>query len=175
MIQRNDDKIPEIIPASERALIVDNIGLPARLYNLAFSDGSTIGVNDGVILISLNDGHRPTADYVREMRRVLPAAFPEDIFYFQPADIVTQILNFGLTAQIDVRTVGYDRAKNLQIARELRRRIAAVPGVVDAHLQQEVDAPDFYVQIDRTRALQLGTTVSDIGSNLGTSLSSSQQ
>src|ERR1700716_1091135 len=86
MFQRIDDKVREIIPASDLGLIVDNIGLPARLYNLAFSDGSTIGVNDGVILISLNDGHRPTADYVREMRRVLPAAFPEDIFYFQPAD-----------------------------------------------------------------------------------------
>src|SRR3984893_822094 len=95
MFQRIDYKVREIIPASDLGLIVDNIGLPARLYNLAFSDGSTIGVNDGVILISLNDGHKPTVDYVRQMRRVLPAAFPEDIFYFQPADIVTQILNFG--------------------------------------------------------------------------------
>jgi hypothetical protein len=102
-------------------LIVDNMGLPARVYNLAFSDGSTIGVNDGVILISLKDGHRPTADYVREMRRMLPNAFPDDVFYFQPADMVTQILNFGLTAQIDVRTVGYDRVKNLQIAQQLRQ------------------------------------------------------
>ena len=111
------NKIRQIIPASERELIVDNIGLPARLYNLAFADGSTIGVNDGVILVSLKDGHMLTADYVRKLRQALPAAFPEDTFYFQAADMVTQILNFGLTAQIDVRTVGYDRIKNLQIAR----------------------------------------------------------
>ena len=89
--------------------------------------------------------------------------------------MATQILNFGLTAQIDVRTVGYDRVKNLQVAEELRRRIAAIPGVVDAHLQQEVYAPDFYVQIDRARALQFGITVSDIGNNISTSLSSSEQ
>jgi len=175
MFQRIEDKIRDIIPASERALIVDNIGLPARLYNLAFSDGSTIGVNDGVILISLNDGHRPTADYERKLRRVLPAAFPEDIFYFQPADIVTQILNFGLTAQIDVRTVGYDRAKNLQIARELRRRIAAIPGVADAHIQQEVNGPEIFAAIDRSRAAELGLNVNQIASNLNISLASSEQ
>ena len=105
---------------------------------------------------------------------VLPAAFPEDLFYFQPADMATQILNFGLTAQIDVRTVGYDRVKNLRIAEELRRRIAAIPGIVDAHIQQEVYAPDFYVQIDRARALQFGITASDIGNNISTSLTSSE-
>ena len=175
MFQRIEDKIRDIIPASERGLIVDNIGLPARLYNLAFSDGSAIGVNDGVILISLNDGHRPTADYVRQMRRVLAAAFPEDVFYLQPGDIVTQILNFGLTAQIDVRTVGYDRAKNLQIARELRRRIAAIPGVGDAHLQQEVNGPEIFAAIDRSRAAELGLNVNQIASNLNISLASSEQ
>jgi multidrug efflux pump subunit AcrB len=126
-------------------------------------------------MVSLKEGHAPTADYVHKLREVLPAAFPEDLFYFQPADMATQILNFGLTAQIDVRTVGYDRIKNLRIAEELRRRIAAIPGVVDAHLQQEVYAPDFYVQIDRARALQFGITASDVGNNLGTSLSSSEQ
>src|SRR5499427_3982475 len=110
-----ENKIREVVPATERELIVDNIGLPARLYNLAFADGSTIGVNDGVILVSLKDGHAPTADYVRKLRRALPTAFPEDIFYFQPADMVTQILNFGLPSQIDVRTVGYDK-NNLQVA-----------------------------------------------------------
>ena len=124
-------------------VIVDNIGLPARSYNLAFADGSTIGVNDGVILVALKEGHAPTADYVRKLREVLPAAFPEATFYFQAADIVTQILNFGLPAQIDVRTVGYDRATNLRVAKELQRRIAAIPGIADAHLQQEVDAPAF--------------------------------
>jgi len=134
IFQAVEDKIREIIPASERELIVDNIGLPARAYNLAFTDGSAIGVNDGVILVALKEGHAPTADYVRKLRTVLPEAFPEDIFYFQPADMVTQILNFGLPAQIDVRTVGYDRKNNLRVAQEIKRRLAAVPGLVDVHL-----------------------------------------
>ena len=168
-------KIRDVIPEKDRRLIVDNIGLPARSYNLAFSDGSTIGVNDGVILVALNDGHAPTADYVRKLREVLPAAFPDTVFYFQAADIVTQILNFGLPAQIDVRTVGYDRATNLRVAKELRRRIAAIPGVVDAHLQQEVDGPAFYANIDRTRAAQLGLNAVTVANNLNVTLSSSEQ
>jgi multidrug efflux pump subunit AcrB len=175
IFQAVEDKIRQVIPKKDLDIIVDNFEVPAKSCNWAFSDGTTIAVNDGVIMVSLKDGHAPTADYLRKLREVLPAAFPEDMFYFQPADMATQILNFGLTAQIDVRTVGYDRVKNLRIAEELRRRIAAIPGVVDAHLQQEVYAPDFYVQIDRARALQFGITASDIGNNLGTSLSSSAQ
>lgn len=175
IFQEVENKIRQVIPDSERELIVDNIGLPARSYNLAFTDGSTIGVNDGVILISLKQGHRPTADYVGKLRKVLAAAFPEDTFYFQAADIVTQILNFGLPAQIDVRTVGYDRANNLRVAHELRQKIAAIPGIADAHLQQEVDAPAFYADIDRTRAAQLGLNASTIATNVNVSLSSSAQ
>jgi multidrug efflux pump subunit AcrB len=175
IFQAVEDKIREVIPEHDRRLIVDNIGLPARSYNLAFSDGSTIGVNDGVILVALNEGHAPTADYVRRLREVLPATFPETVFYFQAADIVTQILNFGLPAQIDVRTVGYDRATNLRVAKELRQRIAAIPGVVDAHLQQEVDAPAFYANIDRTRAAQLGLNAVTVANNLNVTLSSSEQ
>ena len=173
--QAVEDKIREVIPKKDLDLIVDNIGVPARSYNWAFADGTSIAVNDGVIMVALKEGHAPTADYIRKLREVLPATFPADLFYFQPADMATQILNFGLTAQIDVRTVGYDRVKNLRIAEELRRRIAAIPGIADAHLQQEVDAPDFYVQIDRARALQFGITASDIGNNVNTSLSSSEQ
>jgi multidrug efflux pump subunit AcrB len=175
VFQAVEDKIREVIPAAERDRIVDNIGLPARAYNLAFADGSTIGVNDGVILVALKDGHAPTGDYVRKLRTVLPAAFPGSLFYFQPADMVTQILNFGLPSQIDIRTVGYDRATNLQVAKELKRRIAAIPGIADAHLQQEVDAPAFYTMIDRTRAVQLGLNASTIATNLNVSLSSSEQ
>ena len=175
IFQAVEDKIREVIPANDRALVVDNIGLPARAYNLAFSDGSTIGVNDGVILVSLKQGHAPTGDYVRKLREVLPWAFPEDTFYFQAADIVTQILNFGLPAQIDVRTVGYDKPNDLRVAQELRRRIADIPGVVDAHLQQEVDAPAFYADIDRTRAAQLGLNANTIATNVNVSLSSSEQ
>ncbi|MFB9980462.1 efflux RND transporter permease subunit [Mesorhizobium kowhaii] len=175
IFQAVEDKIREIVPDRDLQLVVDDIGLPARAYNLAFTDGSTIGVNDGVIQVALKDGHAPTADYVRKLRAALPSAFPDVLFYFQSADIVTQILNFGLPAQIDVRTVGYDRATNLRIAMELRRRIAAIPGVVDAHLQQEVDAPAFYADIDRTRAAQLGLNASTIANNINVSLSSSEQ
>ena len=173
--QNVENKIREVIPERDLDLIVDNFGLPVRVYNLAFADGTTIGVNDGVILISLKEGHVPTADYVRKLREVLPAAFPEDMFYFQAADIVTQILNFGIPAQIDVRTVGYDRVKNLQIARELRRRMNEIPGIADAHLQQEIDGPDFLVDIDRTRATEFGLTATGIANNLNVSLSSSEQ
>ncbi|KRR04485.1 efflux RND transporter permease subunit [Bradyrhizobium valentinum] len=174
MFQAVEDKIREVIPEKDRLMIVDNIGLPARAYNLAFADGSTIGINDGVIQVALKEGHKPTADYIKKLRQVLPAAFPEATFYFQAADIVTQILNFGLPAQIDVRTVGYD-LNNLAVARELRQRLAAIPGIVDAHLQQEVDGPAFFAQIDRTRAAQLGLNASTIATNINVSLSSSEQ
>ncbi|HME25180.1 MAG TPA: efflux RND transporter permease subunit [Acetobacteraceae bacterium] len=170
-----EDKIREVIPAPDRDLIVDDIGVPQRVYNLAFTDGSTIGVNDGVLLISLRQGHAPTADYVRRLREILPAAFPSVTFYFQSADMVTQILNFGLPAQIDLRVVGRDRATNLRVAHELLRRIAAVPGIADAHLQQELDAPAFMVNIDRSRALQLGLNAQAIANDVNTSLSSSEQ
>jgi multidrug efflux pump subunit AcrB len=175
IFQAVEDKIREVIPASERSRIVDNIGLPARAYNLAFSDGTTIGPNDGVILVALDEGHVPTADYVRKLRRVLPDAFPEETFYFQAADIVTQILNFGVPSQIDVRTVGYDKVNNLAVAEQLRDRIAAIPGIADAHIQQEVNAPAFYVNIDRVRAAQLGLTANAVASNINVSLSSSEQ
>jgi multidrug efflux pump subunit AcrB len=174
IFQAVEDKIREVIPEKDRGLIVDNIGLPARAYNLAFADGSTIGINDGVIQVALKEGHKPTAEYIKQLRQVLPVAFPEDTFYFQAADIVTQILNFGLPAQIDVRTVGY-APNNLSVAKELRQRLAAIPGIVDAHLQQEVDAPEFYAQIDRTRAAQLGINASTVATNLNVSLSSSEQ
>jgi multidrug efflux pump subunit AcrB len=175
IFQEIEDRIREIIPEDELGLIVDNIGLPARSYNYAFGDGTAIGSNDGVILVDLKENHAPTATYIRKLRQALPASFPESVFYFQAADMVTQILNFGIPAQIDVRTVGYDRAKNLSVARELLRRIAAVPGIADAHLQQEVSAPEFFAQIDRARASQFGLTATGIALNLNTSLSSSEQ
>jgi multidrug efflux pump subunit AcrB len=175
IFQQVEDKIRAMIPARDRDLIVDDIGLPQRTYNLAFTDGSTIGVNDGVILISLKDGHAPTADYVRRLRQALPVAFPSVTFYFQAADMTTQILNFGLPAQIDVRVVGRDRAANLHVAQEVQRRIAGIPGIVDAHLQQELDAPAFMVNIDRSRAFQLGLNAQAVANDLNISLSSSEQ
>jgi multidrug efflux pump subunit AcrB len=175
IFQAVEDKIRQIIPEQDRDLIVDDIGIPARAYNLAFTDGSTINANDGMILVALKEGHAPTAGYVRKLREALPAAFPEVTFYFQAADMVTQILNFGLPSQIDVRTVGYDRATNLRVAKELRRRMDAIPGIADAHLQQEVDAPAFMADIDRARATQLGLNAQSIANNINISLSSSEQ
>ena len=175
IFQEVEDKIREVIPEGDRDLIVDDIGLPQRVYNLAFTDGSTINVNDGVILASLKEGHAPTAGYVRKLREVLPAAFPSETFYFQAADMITQVLNFGLPAQIDVRVVGRDLANNRRVAEELRRRLAAVPGMADTHLQQELNAPAFLVDIDRSRALQLGLNAQAIATDVNTSLSSSEQ
>lgn len=175
IFQAIEDRIRQVIPQNERDLILDNIGLPARSYNYAFGDGTATGLNDGVILVALKDGHAPTAKYIQKLRQALPAAFPDTIFYFQPADMVTQILNFGIPAQIDVRTVGYDRANNLRIARELKQKLATVPGLADVHLQQEVNAPELFAQIDRARATQFGLTANSIALNLNTSLSSSEQ
>jgi multidrug efflux pump subunit AcrB len=175
IFQAVENKIREVIPAEEREQIIDNIGLPARNYNLAFSDGTTIGINDGVILVTLKEGHPPTAGYIHKLRQILTAAFPEEVFYFQAADMVTQILNFGIPAQIDVRTVGYDRANNLAVTRELNRKLATIPGIADAHVQQEVDAPEFYAIIDRARAAQFGLTANSIATNLNVSLASSVQ
>src|SRR5246127_3592079 len=175
IFQEVEDKIREVIPERDRDLIVDDIGVPQRSYNLAFTDGSTINVNDGVILVSLKEGHAPTATYVRKLREVLPAAFPSATFYFQAADMITQVLNFGLPAQIDVRVVGRDRTTNIRVAEELRRRLASIPGIADAHLQQELNAPGFLVDIDRSRALQLGLNAQVIANDVNTSLSSSEQ
>jgi multidrug efflux pump subunit AcrB len=175
IFQDVEDKIRQVIPARERDIIVDDLGVPQRAYNLAFTDGSTINVNDGVILVPLKEGHAPTAEYVRRLREVLPAAFPSVTFYFQAADMTTQILNFGLPAQIDVRVVGRDRTTNLRVAHELLGRIALIPGIADAHLQQELEAPSFMANIDRSRALQLGLNAQTIATDLNTSLSSSEQ
>jgi len=175
IFQAVENQIRVTIPEKDRDLILDNIGLPQRTFNLAFTDGSTIGVNDGVIQVALKPGHAPTPDYVRQLRADLPAAFPDVRFYFQPADMVTQILNFGVPTQVDVQVQGKNRAKNLEIAQDLQRRMSNIPGLVDTHLQQESDAPELYYDIDRTRAQQLNQTVSAISSNLMISLSSSEQ
>jgi multidrug efflux pump subunit AcrB len=170
-----EDNIRQHIPSRDLELVLDNIGLPQRTYNLAFTDGTTIGVNDGTIQIQLKEGHAPTATYIRALRDELPAAFPEVQFYFQPADLVTQILNFGVPSQIDVQVQGRDRVENQKIAADISRRIAAVPGIVDAHVQQELDAPEMFYTIDRTRAQELGLNVNDIAQDINISLSSSEQ
>jgi multidrug efflux pump subunit AcrB len=175
IFQAIEDNIRQQIPPSDLDLVLDNIGLPARTYNLAFTDGSTIGVNDGQILLQLKDGHAPTADYIRKLRRELPVAFPDVEFYFQPADLATQVLNFGVPSQIDVQLQGRDRAANEVIAKELQKRLAGIPGIVDAHVQQELDAPELEYTIDRTRAQELGLNVTAVANDVNISLSSSEQ
>ena len=175
LFQGVEDTVREVVPAKDLQLILDNIGLPANNYNLAFSDGSTVGLNDGQILISLKEGHAPTRDYMRRLRVVLRDRFPDATFYFQAADIVTQILNFGVPAPVAVRVVGKDRDLDLKVAQQLVEDIKQVRGAVDVHLHQIVDAPEFFVSVDRMRAAQLGLTEASIAGNLGTSLSSSFQ
>jgi multidrug efflux pump subunit AcrB len=170
-----EDNIRRQIPPKDLGLVLDNIGLPQRVYNLAYTDGSTIWANDGQILIQLNAGHAPTADYIKTLRRELTVAFPDVLFYFQPADLATQVLNFGVPSQIDVQVIGRDRAANEKIAQELAKRLATVPGIVDSHVQQELDAPELFYAIDRTRAQELGLSISQIANNMNISLSSSEQ
>jgi len=163
------------IPSRDLGLILDNIGLPDQLYNLAFTDGATIGVNDGQMQIQLNEGHAPAADYMKKLRLELPSAFPDVQFSFQPADLVTQILNFGIPAQIDLQIQGRDRAENQEIAKQLRDRLADIPGLADVHVQQELDAPELLYTVDRTRARQPGLNINQVVNNLSISLSSSKQ
>jgi len=170
-----EDNIHRQIPPKDLGLTLDNIGLPQRVYNLAYTDGSTIGANDGQILIQLNEGHSPTAGYINKLRRELPVAFPDVLFYFQPADLGTQVLNFGVPSQIDLQVVGRDRAANEKTATELAKRLANISGVVDSHVQQELDAPELFYAIDRTRAQDLGLNISQIANNVNISLSSSEQ
>jgi multidrug efflux pump subunit AcrB len=175
IFQAIEDKIRTAVPRRDLGLILDNIGLPQRVYNLAFTDNSVIGVNDGEILISLNEGHAPTTDYVKKLRVELTKSFPDILFYFQPADMVTQILNFGVASQIDVLVEGQDRDGNRALVKALEQRMAKIPGLVDVHVQQELDAPELYYQVDRERAQQLGINVSSVVNNLNISLSSSEQ
>lgn len=168
-----EEKIRNVIPPNETELILDNIGLTPETFNYAFGDGSTISSADGDVLIALNEKHHgPTQRYVEELRSQLQKQFPDLTFFFQPADMVTQILNFGLPAPIDVQVQGYDPG-NYEIARRLRQRVATVPGAVDVHLHQVVDAPDLHLDIDRVRAAQFGLTQQDVANSLYISLSSS--
>ncbi len=173
LFQRVEDTIRQVVPST--GLILDNIGLPANNYNLAFTDGSTVALNDGQILINLKEDHPSVFGLQKKLRVVLRQRFPDAIFYFQPADIITQVLNFGLPAPIDIQVSGQDRQKNLAIAQQIVRRMGGVSGAVDVHLQQIVDAPEFFVDVDRVRAAMLGLTELTIAQNLNTSLSSSYQ
>ena len=168
-----EQEIRKVIPANEMDLLIDNIGLTPETFNYAFGDGATISSADGEVLISLNEKHHaPTDEYVKRLRRQLQEQFPDLTFFFQPADIVTQILNFGLPAPIDVQVQGYDPG-NYDIARGLRAKLAAIPGTVDVRMHQVVNAPDLHLDIDRIRAAQFGLTQQDVANSVYISLSSS--
>ncbi len=171
-----EDVIRQTIPAEERETILDNIGLSGGV-NLAFSDSATIGAADGEILVALKHGHRSTWQYVKQLRQQLEAKFPSMTFFFQPADIVTQILNFGLPAPIDIQITGPGRNKqaNYKIAKAIEARVARISGTVDVHLHQVVDAPELSINVDRTQAQQIGLTQQNIANNVLTSLNSSGQ
>ncbi len=172
---RVENVIREIIPAEELVTVLDNIGLPNGL-NLAFSDSATISSADGEILVSLNqEKHGSTWNYVRQIRARLNREFPDFTFFTQPSDIVGQILNFGLPAPIDVQIAGRDRFANYKLAQELSSRIARIPGAVDVHVHQIINAPALKVNVDRDRAGQLGLTQRDVATNLLISLSGSAQ
>jgi multidrug efflux pump subunit AcrB len=175
LFQSVEDTIRQVVPASELNLIIDNIGLPANNYNLAYSDGSFVAFYDGQSLISLKENHGSTAGYMRTLRQVLRDKFPSAIFYFQPSDIITQTLNFGIPAPIDVQVVGRDAEKNLQVAKRILTRMTAIKGAVDVHIHQILDAPEFFVQVNRQRAQELGLSESAVANNVNIALSSSYQ
>jgi multidrug efflux pump subunit AcrB len=168
-----EEQIRKTIPPNEVELIIDNIGLSPETFNYAFGDGATISSADGEILIALNEKHHGPSDrYVKKLRSQLQTRFPDLTFFFQPADIVTQILNFGLPAPIDVQVQGYDPA-NYEVARRLRARLATVTGTVDVHMHQVENAPDLHLDIDRVKAAQFGLTQQDVANSIYISLSSS--
>jgi CzcA family heavy metal efflux pump len=175
IVDQVEARIRKVIPAAEIDGIVDNIGLPVSGVNLSYSNSAPTGPADADIYISLKDGHHPTPGYVRQLRASLPQAFPDVTFAFLPADIVSQILNFGAPAPIDVQIVGKDMAGNAAVAEKLLKRIKRIPGIADARIQQDLDAPALNVAVDRSRIGDVGLTQKDVANNLLISLSGSFQ
>ena len=167
--------IRQQIPPEEVSSILDNIGLPYSGINLSYSNSAPIGTADADILVSLGEHHAPTEDYVHDLRLRLPQEFPGVTFSFLPADIVSQILNFGLPAPIDVQVVGYNLQANRAFADNLLEQIRRIPGTADLRIQQPFDQPYLHIDVDRTKAQQVGFTQRDVAQNLLISLSGSFQ
>ncbi len=166
-----EDRIRAVVPAAELETINDNIGIPVS-YNLAFVSTDNIGTQDADVLVALKEHHGPTAGYRRRIRELF-REFPGCDIYFQPADIVGQVLNFGVPAPIDVQVEGADLARTIEVARTLRDRLVRIPGMQDVRVAQVLDHPALRVDVDRTRAAQVGLSERDVANNLLTSLSSS--
>jgi multidrug efflux pump subunit AcrB len=163
------------IPKQEMAGIVDNIGLPYSQLNFMYNTSGVIGAADADVLVSLNAKHHPTTDYVRTLRTILPRQFPGTVFYFLPADMVTQILNFGLPAPVDVQIEGQDQARNHEVATRVLGELRRVPGLTDLRIQQPLDYPMFNIDVDRTKAAIGGYTDRDVTNSLLVALSGSFQ
>jgi multidrug efflux pump subunit AcrB len=172
---RVEQAIRGIVPPNELSTVVDNIGLPVSGINRAYSNTGGIGPQDGDIYITLAEHHRPTAQFMAEMRRTLPQRFPGSVFSFLPADIISQILNFGAPAPIDVQVAGPDRAQNEAYAGELLQKLRAIPGLADVRLQQSTHYPQLNVAVDRSEADRLGVTERDVTNTMVTSLAGSFQ
>ena len=172
MIDRVEHRIRDLIPPEEVDTIIDMIGVPIY-YNLAFVQTENIGGMDGEIRISLKKGHKPTSFYRKQIRETLPAEFPGARFYFQSADIVTQVLNFGLTSPIDVQVEGLDLNVSYGYARRLMEKMRGITGLVDLHINQVPDYPTLHVDIDRTRAASLGISALNVAQSTLVALSSS--
>ena len=173
VFSRVENEIRSLIPASDLDTMIDNIGLPNSSINTSMDDSGVIGVSDGEILIALKE-HRigRTKDYERILRRELNKKFPAETFYFQAANITNQILNFGIPMPIDVQVIGQD-ARNYGIAADIALRISHVPGAVDVHVHQQIGYPEVWVDVDRSKAGQLGMTQRDVANSLLISLSGS--
>jgi multidrug efflux pump subunit AcrB len=170
-----ENYIRQTIPATEMGNILDNIGLPYSPMNTMHSTSGVLGASDGDVLVSLRENHHPVADYIRDLRSELPRRFPGVTFYFLPADIVTQILNFGLPAPIDVQIEGNDVVKSQQIAEKIMAQMRQVPGLVDLRVQQPLDYPTLDVAVDRVKAAQAGFTEQNVASSVLNALSGSFQ
>ena len=158
--------IRTLIPAGQLGTVLDNLGVPVSSINNTYSNAGAFGTLDGEIQISLNEGHAPSRRYIEEMRRQLPARFPGVEFFFQPADMVTQILNFGLPAAIDVLFTGADVRTNYGFAAKIMKQIQQIPGAVDTHIHQRLDLPTVALQMDRTQLQTLGLSANDVAQNL---------
>src|ERR1700677_4711265 len=167
--------VRQTIPARELDNIVDNIGLPYSGINMAYQNTGTIGPEDGDALIALKEGHAPTEKYIKQLRTILPQKFPGTTFSFLPADIVSQILNFGLPAPIDLQVIGNNQQANYAYATELLKRIRTVPGIADLRIQQVFNYPQINVAVDRTLAGEVGLTQRDVANSLLVTLSGSGQ
>ena len=170
-----ENVIREIVPASERELVLDNMGMSPSFTVRAYVDNGTVSDGDGEILVQLKSDHRPTPEYVAQLRRELPKRFPACTFFFQPADITSQILDFGLPSPIDVQVVGVNAKGNLAVAQKLRQAISRIPGTADVHLNQIIDQPTLRLDVDRIMASELGLTQQNVANSLLVSLSSTSQ